>query len=419
MGVRHAETGSSFQCQKQPGGQMTQTGTYPNILIVDDEAVHMRALCDILRGHDYKTTGLVSGETALELLQTERFDLLLSDLMMPGITGIELVQEASKIDVNLACVIMTGEGSIATAVEAMKVGAHDYIVKPFKVSAILPVLARALATRRLRMDNAILEQRQRAHAAELNILNTELEQAKIEADRANQEKSKFLAHMSHDLRTPLNAILGFAHLLKSESISSTPEKNREFAAHIESAGKHLLTLINGVLDLAQIESGKISIYFESISLALIFEECQIIISPIAQKKGIKIFFPENVDFWVFSDKTRLKQVLINLLSNAIKYNTEQGTVTLSCQLTKNDRIRIYVIDTGIGLSSEQLEKLFQPFNRLGRENLQEEGTGIGLAFTKKIIEAMRADIGVASAVGLGSTFWIELPLTNIGVSKLN
>ena len=389
---------------------MTRTGKAPNILIVDDEAVHMRALCDILRHHEYTTTGLVSGEAALKLLQAEQFDLLLSDLMMPGIDGIALVQAASKIDSNLACIIMTGEGSIASAVQAMKVGAHDYIVKPFKVSAILPVLARALETRRLRMENIVLEQRQLAHAAELKQLNGELELAKKEAERANHEKSNFLSHMSHELRTPLNAILGFAQILQSGSASTTSEEKKKFAKNIEDAGKHLLTLINEVLDLAQIESGTISVSLEPVSLAAVLEECRTMIAPIAQKYGISMFYPEYMDVCVFSDETRLKQVLINLLSNAIKYNHKNGTVTLDCQLTDVGRIRVFVIDTGIGLSSEQLKLIFQPFNRLGREKSKEEGTGIGLALTKKIVETIRAEIGVVSRLNIGSTFWIELPV---------
>ncbi|SDP55158.1 Signal transduction histidine kinase [Rhodoferax sp. OV413] len=392
-------------------------GTPPNILIVDDEAVHMRALCDILGRHDYKTTGLISGEAALEKMQTETFDLLLSDLMMPGIDGITLVQAASKIDSNLACIIMTGEGSIASAVQAMKVGAHDYIVKPFKVSAILPVLARALETRRLRMENVILEQRQRAHTAELNTLNSELELAKKEAERANHEKSNFLSHMSHELRTPLNSILGFAQILQSESISATPEERKKFLRNIENAGKHLLTLINEILDLAQIESGFISISLEPIQLAKIFEECRAMISPIAEKFGIRMIYPEYMDVLVFSDKTRLKQVLINLLSNAIKYNNKNGSVTLDYELTEVGRIRLFVIDTGIGLSAEQLKFIFQPFNRLGREKIKEEGTGIGLSLTKKIVEAMQAEIGVASKLDIGSTFWIELPVHKSTSSK--
>ena len=388
---------------------MTEPGNRPNILIVDDEAVHMRALCDILSHHDYQTTGLVSGEAALELLQTQRFDLLLSDMMMPGISGIGLVQAASKIDPNLACIIMTGEGSIASAVQAMKVGAYDYIVKPFKASAILPVLSRALETRRLRVENTILEQRQRAYAAELNILNKELELAKKEADRANQEKSNFLSHMSHELRTPLNAILGYSQILKSESISSTPEDKKKFATHIETAGKHLLTLINEILDIAKIESGNISIFLESLPLEKIIEECRTIISPIAQKHNIRVFYPENIDIYVFSDKTRLKQILINMLSNAIKYNNEHGTVTIDCKFAEDGRVKVSVIDTGAGLSAEQLKVIFQPFNRLGREKFKEEGTGIGLALTKKIAMAMQSEIGVISKVGVGSTFWIEIP----------
>lgn len=395
---------------------MNEPGNRPRILIVDDEAAHMQALCSTLRDHGYDTRGYDTGQAALDALQPGDYDLLLADLMMPGMDGITLVQAARAIDPDLASIIMTGEGSIASAVRAMKVGALDYIIKPFKVSTILPVLARALETRMLRLENAKLESQLRAHAAEMDALNKDLELARQQAERANQEKSTFLSHMSHELRTPLNAILGFAQILTSDKLPSTPDEKQAFARHILQAGRHLLTLINEVLDLAKIESGAMTLSLEPVALARVFQECQAMIQPLATRRGIELRFPARVPAHVLADRTRLKQVLINLLSNAVKYNRERGTVALDCVAAQPGRVRIAVRDTGAGLTAAQLELIFQPFNRLGQEGSAEEGTGIGLALTKRLMEAMRGQIGVASMVGVGSTFWIELPATDAGAA---
>jgi CheY-like chemotaxis protein len=228
------------------------------------------------------------------------------------------------------------------------------------------------------------------------------------AEKANLAKSDFLSSMSHELRSPLNAILGFAQLINSDSPPPTPAQ----AASIDQilhAGWYLLDLINEILDLAQIESGKLALSREPTSLAEIMLECQAMIEPQAQKRGVRMSFPHfAMPCFVDADRTRLKQVLINLLSNAIKYNQPNGTVVVDCSATTTDHVRISVRDTGAGLPPEMLLQLFQPFNRLGQERSKEEGTGIGLVMSKRLVELMGGVIGVESAVGKGSVFWFEL-----------
>jgi len=238
--------------------------------------------------------------------------------------------------------------------------------------------------------------------------NVELERAKAAAEKANLAKSDFLSSMSHELRSPLNAILGFAQLINSDSPPPTPSQTASID-QILHAGWYLLELINEILDLAQIESGKLALSREPTPLADVMLECQAMIEPQAQQRGIKMIFPQSgIPQFVDADRTRLKQVLINLLSNAIKYNQANGTVVVECSRTSPDRMRISVRDTGAGLPPDMLSQLFQPFNRLGQERGREEGTGIGLVMSKRLVELMGGLIGVESSVGVGSVFWFEL-----------
>jgi PAS domain S-box-containing protein len=240
----------------------------------------------------------------------------------------------------------------------------------------------------------------------------ELNKAMAVAKKANLAKSDFLSNMSHELRTPLSAILGFAQLLESGSPSPTVSQKRSID-QILRAGWYLLELINEILDLALIESGKLSLSLEPIALAEVMHECQDMIEPQALKRGISVAFPHfDIPHFVQADRTRVKQVFINLLSNAIKYNRVGGTVVVDHITSFPGRIRICVKDSGEGLTADKLAQLFQPFNRLGQEANGEEGTGIGLVTTKRLIELMGGAIGAESTVGTGSVFWIELNLTD-------
>jgi PAS domain S-box-containing protein len=248
----------------------------------------------------------------------------------------------------------------------------------------------------------------RDSAARIEEKNAELEKATTVAEQANLAKSMFLSKMSHELRTPLNAILGFTQLLESSTPPPT-KVQKDRLNQITKAGWYLLELINEILDLAVIESGKLQLVLEPVLLNEVIQECKSLTEPQAQKRGVSIKYPEfTTPCFVQGDRTRIKQVLINLITNAIKYNREQGVVEVICTAVHPERLRISIMDQGKGLTPEQLTQLFQPFVRLGQSAGPEEGTGIGLVVTKQLVEVMGGTVGVESLVGKGSIFWFEL-----------
>jgi len=248
-------------------------------------------------------------------------------------------------------------------------------------------------------------------------VEAELSEAKATAEAANLAKSEFLSSMSHELRTPLNAMLGFAQLMASDTPKPTPNQTVSID-QILQAGWYLLTLINEVLDLSLIESGKLVLSPEPVSVAEVLSHCQGMMEPIAQKRGITMTFPNfDVPCYVLADSTRLRQVFVNLLSNAIKYNRPNGVIVVNCIARPHGRIRLSVGDTGLGLSPERIAQLFQPFNRLGQESGGEQGTGIGLVVTKRLVEAMNGTVGVESQVGVGTVFWVDLIATDLSCSR--
>jgi PAS domain S-box-containing protein len=245
-------------------------------------------------------------------------------------------------------------------------------------------------------------------------------------EASSRAKSEFLSRMSHELRTPLNAVIGFSQLMRADKARPLSQEQLERVQHVESAGAHLLALVNDVLDLSRIESGEMSVATESVQLLRIIEEAATMVSPLVTDAGIEVFVvpegdPSGTDpplpvraaqeIWVQADAVRLRQVLVNLLSNAVKYNRPGGTVRLTWRVTEASCV-VKVTDTGRGISAEQFEKLFQPFNRLGAEASTVEGTGIGLVLSRQLAQMMGAELNIASRVNEGTVASLELALTD-------
>ncbi|MDD5262642.1 MAG: response regulator [Methylacidiphilales bacterium] len=361
------------------------------ILIVDDEIAQMKALCNTLKDRGYETTGFSSATAALSAMEGTKFDLLLTDLMMSEMDGISLLQAARRKDSNLVGIIMTGEGTITTAVEAMKSGALDYILKPFKLSAILPVLDRALTVRRLRLENAALEQRVRERTAELEAANRELE--------------AFSYSVSHDLRTPVRHIEGFVEMLDDTIGPSLSESDKRYLNLIANSAREMNRLIDDLLNFSRM--GRSEMRCTQINLQDLLETVIQRLQP--EIEGRNIVWKKGPLPLVQADPSLLQQVFSNLLSNAIKYTRPRNPaeIEIGCRIEERETV-IFVRDNGVGFDMKHADRLFGVFQRLHRKE-EFDGTGIGLANVLRIITRHGGRTWAEGKVDEGATFYFTLP----------
>jgi len=360
------------------------------IVVVDDEAPLMTALCHTLAEQGYETVGFTSGIAALEALQKSRYDLLLTDLMMPEMNGIGLLRAALEIDPLLVGIVITGEGAIATAVEAMKAGALDYILKPFKLSIILPVLARALAVRRLRLENAELERRVQARTTEL--------------EAANQELEAFSYSVSHDLRAPLRAMDGFTSILLTSYASQMPHEAQQLLKKVRNSAHHLGHLVDDLLRLSRLGRQPLAKRLISISslVHLVLEELE------EQQESCSVEVHVGALPDCQGDPALLKQVFVNLLSNAFKFTRqkEKPVIDVGSQ-SQGGEVVYFVRDNGAGFDMQYAQRLFGVFQRFHRAE-EFEGTGVGLSIVHRIIQRHGGRIWAEAEINQGAAFYFTL-----------
>ena len=368
------------------------------LLIVDDESAQMAALCDTLEHEGYVTTGFTSAKEALATLRTQKFDLLLTDLMMPEMDGITLLRAAQQVDGNLVGIVMTGHGAIDTAVEAMKVGALDYILKPFKLSAILPVLARALSVRWLRMENEELQQRVRERTAALEAANEELE-------AANKELEAFSYSVSHDLRAPLRAIDGFSKILVADHAPQLSAEAQKMLGTVSANARRMGQLIDDLLAFSRLSHRPIS--KQRVKAAALVQQVLDELHREREGRQVEVRIEPLPD--CMGDPSLLKQVWVNLLSNAFKFTRrrERALIEIGCQEQQDEKVYV-VRDNGAGFDMAYVGKLFGVFQRLHRSD-EFEGTGAGLAIVQRIIQRHGGRIWVEAALDQGATFYFALP----------
>lgn len=369
----------------------------PQILVVDDDKFIRVFVKAVLEPLNAEFSEAANGQDALRRIAEQRFDAVLLDINMPGIDGLEVCRQVRghlRFQ-QLPIIIMTALDGQDVIVQAFDSGATDYVHKPIHQQELLA------------RTQAVIARRQAEQA---------LYYAKKEAEEANRAKSEFISSMSHELRTPLNSVLGFAQLMESDDEAPLHAEHQEYVKQILGAGWHLLRLINDILDLSKVEAGVLAMHPAPALANDLVQECLSFSQSLAADHGITLECRlDPADPVIYLDETRAKQVLVNLISNAIKYNRPLGSVMVEVAQPVPERVRISVADTGLGIPEEKMAELFQPFNRLGAELSEVEGSGIGLALTKRIVEHMQGRIGLESCVGSGSTFWVEFDRSGLAV----
>jgi signal transduction histidine kinase len=369
----------------------------PRLLIVDDEPANLKALCETLTLEGFATTGFVSAALALAELRAQEFDLILTDLMMPEMDGITLLAAAREISPDVVAIVMTGHAAIDTAVKAMQAGALDYIVKPFKLAAVLPVINRALSMRQLRLANRQLEER-------VSERTRELERANLELAAVNSELESFSYSVSHDLRAPLRTVQGFCQMYMEDFAPSISPEGKVLLEHVSTGAQRMGQLIEDLLALSHI--GRQPLMRGTFSLEQlarrVMDEClggqpqrrvEVRIGTLGPCEG---------------DASLIEQVLVNLLSNALKFTRGRDPSVIEVDCREEDQGIVYFVrDNGVGFKMEYVDKLFGVFQRL-HSGAEFEGTGVGLSIVQRIIHRHGGRIWAQSVPGTGTTFYFTL-----------
>ncbi|HEX3914765.1 MAG TPA: response regulator [Steroidobacteraceae bacterium] len=362
------------------------------LLIVDDEAAQLRALCDTLKLEGYATSGFCAGQQALSALRAGDFDLLLTDLMMPEMDGISLINAAKQIDPALGAIVMTGHGTIDTAVRAMQGGALDYILKPFKLNVILPIIARALDVQRLRRENAALQVREKQQSAELAAAYHDLE--------------SFSYSISHDLRAPLRSIDGFAAILESDFAGQLGDEGRRIIGIIRAGSQKMDDLIVSLLEFSR--AGRSALQFDLVDMTLLADAAASEVRAVysGPEPQIEIADLPQVD----ADPVVIRQVWCNLIGNALKYSAKRAKPKICITGRVDNGEAIYQVDdNGAGFDMRYADKLFGVFQRLHRAE-EFSGTGVGLAIVHRIIARHGGRIWARGSPDAGACFQFALPI---------
>jgi len=381
------------------------------ILVVEDEVGSRLTLCGILEDAGYEVTGVEKGTEALEVIKDGNFNVIITDIKLPDVGGMSVLELAKEINPDVAVIIMTGYASVETAVNAVNEGAYAYFVKPVNMDEMKTAIVNALRQQRLSRENKRL-------VDDLQRSNKLLFEANSQLRAATEAKSAFLAHMSHELRTPLNAIIGFSDLLLGGVAGEINSQQNQCLEDILSSGKHLLSLINDILDLSKVEAGKIDIRPESLRLADVVDDAVTTVRTMLNdsRHELAITIAEDLPP-VYGDRNRLKQILLNLLSNAIKFTPDGGKLYLETN-RKGNVCQVSMVDNGIGIRQGDQTFIFEPFTQLDTQpGERKQGTGLGLALTRQLVELLGGKIWVESEYGKGSRFSFTIPLAEKGAAS--
>ena len=375
----------------------------PRILIIDDNATNLSVLTEYLESSDFQIMVARNGAAGIDKARRGQPDLILLDILMPDMDGFETCRrlKADPDTQEIPVLFITALQSVEDKVKGFAVGGVDYLTKPLQEEE---VLARVRTHLQLQAQKKQLQQ----YARELQQAKELAESAQKIAESANHAKSVFLANMSHELRTPLNGILGYAQILNRQHDLSAVM--RDGLTIIYQSGQHLLTLINDILDLAKIEARKVELYPTEVKLTDFLDGIVGIMRMRAQQKDVRFVVERDprLPTGIHADEKRLRQVLLNLLGNAVKFTNSGGAVTFRVGATGEapvQTIRFEVIDTGVGMTAEQLQRIFTPFEQVGDVSRRAEGTGLGLAISQQLVTLMGGTIQVTSVAEQGSTFW--------------